>query len=77
MFILYDRRRKLYIKTWVTYYSIRLSVAGKKCFRYWNTEAPTLVHEVTRARDYWWLYQYDDGCYMYPTNMNTFLKNKN
>jgi hypothetical protein len=49
----------------------------KKCFRFWNIEEPTWVHEVTRARDHWWLYQYDDGCYIYPTNKSSFFKNEN
>jgi len=49
----------------------------KKCFRYWNTEATPKLQEqeVTHPRDNWWLYQHDDGCYMYPTNMSTFFKN--
>ena len=45
----------------------------KKCFRYWDTEeTPT---QVIQPRDNWWLYQYYDGCYIYPTNMSTFFKN--
>ena len=49
----------------------------KKCFRFWNTTAIPTLQEVTPPRDNWWLYQYHDGCYMYPTNMTTFFKNKN
>ena len=48
----------------------------KRCFRFWNTEEPTWVHEVTQARDHWSVYQYHDGCYIYPTNMTTFFRNK-
>lgn len=48
----------------------------KRCFRFWNTEEPTWVHEVTQARDHWSVYQYNDGCYIYPTNMTTFFRNK-
>ena len=40
----------------------------KRCFIYWNEETPTLS-EVTHPRDNWWLYQYDDGCYIYPSNI--------
>ena len=47
---------------------------NKRCFRFWNPQTPTLG-EVTQARDHWWLYQYDDGCYIYPTN-NAFNKKK-
>ena len=47
----------------------------KKCFIYWNTEGTPNLSEVTHPRDNWWLYQHDDGCYMYPTNMSTFFKN--
>lgn len=47
---------------------------NKRCFRFWNMQTPTLA-EVTPARDHWWLYQYDDGCHIYPTN-NAFNKKK-
>lgn len=47
----------------------------KKCFRYWDTEETPTQSQVIQPRDNWWLYQYDDGCYMYPTNMSTFFKN--
>ena len=39
----------------------------KKCFRFWNRSGIPTLEEVTPARDQWWLYQYDDGCYMYPS----------
>jgi hypothetical protein len=43
----------------------------KKCFRFWNTEeTPT----IQNPKDNWWLYQYHDGCYMYPTSMSSFFK---
>ena len=48
---------------------------NKKCFRYWNTEATPTLPEVTHPRDNWWLYQHDDECHIYPSNMTTFLKN--
>lgn len=41
----------------------------KKCFRFWNTETIPTLEEVTHPRDNWWLYQHDDGCYIYPSNM--------
>tara|TARA_B100001287_G_scaffold276823_1_gene289775 strand:+ start:2924 stop:3316 length:393 start_codon:yes stop_codon:yes gene_type:complete len=47
----------------------------KKCFRFWNISKIPTLEEVTRPRDNWWLYQYHDGCYMYPSNMTTFFKN--
>jgi hypothetical protein len=47
----------------------------KICFRFWNTEETSTLQEITNPRDNWWLYQYDDGCYMYPTNMTSFFKN--
>ncbi len=43
----------------------------KRCFIYWNEGTPTLS-EVTHPRDNWWLYQYDDGCYIYPCNKVSF-----
>jgi hypothetical protein len=46
-----------------------------KCFRFWNTSEMSTLEEVTAPRDNWWLYQYHDGCYMYPSNMTTFFKN--
>ncbi len=49
----------------------------KKCFRFWNIEETSILQEITNPRDHWWLYQYDDGCYMYPTNMTSFFKNEN
>lgn len=55
------------------------SLPEKRCFRFWNTGAtatPALA-DVTEARNHWWLYQYHDGCYIYPTNMTTFFQNKN
>ena len=42
----------------------------KKCFSFWDTEATCTLQEVTRPRDHWWLYQYDDGCYIYPSKRN-------
>jgi hypothetical protein len=50
-------------------------LSEKKCFRFWNTSTIPTLEEVTRPRDNWWLYQYHDGCYMYPSNMTTFFKN--
>lgn len=50
----------------------------KKCFRYWNTEwieETSTQSQIIQPRDNWWLYQYHNGCYMYPTNMSTFFKN--
>ena len=47
----------------------------KKCFRFWNTEVTYTLQDFTNPRDNWWLYQFDEGCYMYPTNMSTFFKN--
>ena len=47
----------------------------KNCFRFWNTEETSTLQEITNPRDNWWLYQHDDGCYMYPTNKTTFFKN--
>ena len=47
----------------------------KKCFRYWHPEETYTLQEFTNPRDNWWLYQHDDGCYMYPTNMTSFFKN--
>ena len=50
----------------------------KKCFRYWNTEEREEERSVViEARDHWWLYQYHDGCYMYPSNKSKFFKNQN
>jgi len=49
----------------------------KKCFRYWNTSAIPTLEEITPARDQWLLYQYDDGCYMYPSKETRLLKNQN
>ena len=46
----------------------------KKCFRYWDTEETSTLLEITNPRDNWWLYQYHDGCYIYPTNMTTFFR---
>jgi hypothetical protein len=46
----------------------------KKCFRFWNTEATPTLEVLTHPRDNWWFYQYDDGCYMYPTSMTNFFK---
>lgn len=46
----------------------------KKCFRFWNTEATPTLEVLTHPRDNWWLYQYHDGCYMYPTSMSSFFK---
>lgn len=43
----------------------------KRCFRFWNTTSMPTLEEVTRPRDNWWLYQHDDGCYMYPTTVRT------
>tara|TARA_B100000902_G_C26784665_1_gene656796 strand:- start:11 stop:382 length:372 start_codon:yes stop_codon:yes gene_type:complete len=40
----------------------------KRCFRFWDTEETSTLQEVTRPRDNWWLYQHDDGCYIYPSN---------
>lgn len=48
----------------------------RKCFRFWNTSAMPTLEELTHPRDNWWLYQYHDGCYIYPTNMTTFFQNK-
>ena len=48
----------------------------KRCFRFWNRSLMPTLQEITQPRDNWWLYQYHDGCYMYPTNMTTFFKNK-
>lgn len=48
----------------------------KKCFRYWSTSAMPTLEEVTHPRDNWWLYQYHDRCYIYPTNMTAFFKKK-
>lgn len=50
----------------------------KKCFVYWNTEwieETSTQLQIIQPRDHWWLYQYHDGCYIYPTNMTTFFKN--
>ena len=47
----------------------------KRCFRFWNTLHYPTLEEVTPPRDNWWLYQYQDGCYIYPTNMSGFFKN--
>jgi hypothetical protein len=41
----------------------------KKCFRYWSTSAMPTLEEITHPRDNWWLYQHDDGCYIYLSNM--------
>lgn len=46
----------------------------KRCFRFWNTEATPTQSYVTHPRNNWWLYQYHNGCYMYPTNMTSFFK---
>ena len=46
----------------------------KKCFRFWNTEATPTLEVLTHPRDNWWLYQHDDGCYIYPTNKTSFFK---
>ena len=48
----------------------------KRCFRFWNTQSTPTLADVTEPRDNWWLYQYDDGCHIYPSNMITFVKNK-
>tara|TARA_B100000424_G_scaffold269354_1_gene266118 strand:+ start:1811 stop:2206 length:396 start_codon:yes stop_codon:yes gene_type:complete len=48
----------------------------KKCFRFWNTETIPTLEEVTHPRNNWWLYQYHDECYIYPTNMTEFFENK-
>jgi len=54
--------------------SIEWPLPPKRCFRFWTkAETPTLL-EITDPRDNWWLYQHDDGCYMYPTKMTTFLE---
>ena len=54
--------------------SMEWPLPPKKCFRFWTkSETPTL-QEVTDPRDNWWLYQYHDGCYMYPTSMSSFFK---
>ena len=50
----------------------------KKCFRYWNREwieETSTQSQMIQPRDNWWLYQYHDGCYIYPTNMTKFFKN--
>lgn len=48
----------------------------KRCFRYWNRKwIEEISMQLIQPRDNWWLYQYDNGCYMYPTNMTSFFKN--
>ena len=47
----------------------------KRCFRFWNTEKPYTLQDITNPRDNWWLYQFDEGCYIYPTWLSTFFKN--
>ena len=49
----------------------------KKCFRYWNADETPTQSQLIQPRDNWWLYQYHDGCYIYPTYMTTFFKNLN
>ena len=42
----------------------------KKCFSFWShAQSPHKLADVIEARNHWWLYQYDDGCYIYPSNM--------
>jgi hypothetical protein len=41
----------------------------KKCFRFWNTEETYTLQDITNPRDNWWLYQFDEGCYIYPSNI--------
>ena len=41
----------------------------KKCFRFWNTQSAPTLADVTEARNHWWLYQHDDGCHIYPSNI--------
>ena len=41
----------------------------KKCFRFWNTQSNPTLADVTEPRDHWWLYQFDEGCHIYPSNI--------
>ena len=49
--------------------SMEWPLPNKRCFRFWNTSEMPTLEEVTLPRDNWWLYQYGDGCYIYPTKM--------
>jgi|TARA_B100001287_G_scaffold270997_1_gene270609 hypothetical protein len=44
---------------------------NKDIEEFWNTEETPIIQN---PRDNWWLYQYHDGCYMYPTRMSSFFK---
>ena len=70
MYYMTDNEERYRLKLGLPISAGKWPLPQKRCFRFWNTETIPTLQEVTRPRDNWWLYQYDDGCYIYPSKRN-------